>query len=193
MTELALIVIATVLVNNLVLVNFLGLCPFMGVTSSTTGTAGMALATAFVLTLAAAAGHLVYTWVLVPLELTWLRTLAFILVIAGLVQLTELVVRATSPLLYQVLGIYLPLITSNCLVLGVALINLTEAEGFVQAVVYGLGAAAGFALVMVLFAGLRERIDAAPVPVAFRGAGIALITAGMMSLAFLGFAGMGRG
>jgi Na+-translocating ferredoxin:NAD+ oxidoreductase subunit A len=191
-TELLLIVVATVLVNNLVLVNFLGLCPFMGVTSSTEGTAGMALATGFVLTLASATGYLVHTWVLVPLDLTWLRTLVFILLIAGLVQLTELSVRATSPLLYQVLGIYLPLITSNCLVLGVALLNLTEAGSFVESVIYGLGAAGGFALVMLIFAGLRERIDAGPVPMPFRGAGIALVTAGLMSMAFLGFAGLVR-
>lgn len=190
MTELLLIIVATVLVNNLVLVNFLGLCPFMGVTRSVEGTAGMALATAFVLTLSSAGGYLVNTWLLVPLELTWLRTLCFILLIAGLVQLTELVVRATSPLLHQVLGIYLPLITSNCLVLGVALLNLTQAHSFVQSVIYGLGAAAGFALVMVLFASLRERVDTPEVPAAFRGAAIALITAGLMSMAFLGFTGM---
>jgi Na+-translocating ferredoxin:NAD+ oxidoreductase subunit A len=191
-TELLLIIIATVLVNNLVLVNFLGLCPFMGVTRSTEGTAGMALATAFVLTTTSAGGYLVHTWILVPLELTWLRTLAFILLIAGLVQITELLVRTISPLLHRVLGIYLPLITSNCLVLGVALLNLTQAHSFVQSVIYGLGAAGGFALVMVLFASLRERVDGTHVPLAFRGAGIALITAGMMSMAFLGFAGMVR-
>jgi len=189
-TELLLIIVATVLVNNLVLVNFLGLCPFMGVTRSPEGATGMALATGFVLTLSSAAGYLLYTWVLVPLSLEFLRTLVFILVIAGLVQLTELTVRATSPLLYRVLGLYLPLITSNCLVLGVALLNLTAADSFVQSVVFGAGAAAGFALVMVLFAGLRQRLEGEQVPVPFRGAALAMITAGLMSMAFMGFIGL---
>lgn len=190
MTELLLIIVATVLVNNLVLVNFLGLCPFMGVTRSPEGATGMALATGFVLTLSSAVGYLLYTWVLVPLSLEFLRTLVFILVIAGLVQLTELAVRATSPLLYRVLGLYLPLITSNCLVLGVALLNLTAADSFVQSVVFGAGAAAGFALVMVLFAGLRQRLEGEQVPVPFRGAALAMITAGLMSMAFMGFIGL---
>ncbi len=190
MTELLLIIVATVLVNNLVLVNFLGLCPFMGVTRSPEGATGMALATGFVLTLSSAVGYLLYTWVLVPLSLEFLRTLVFILVIAGLVQLTELTVRATSPLLYRVLGLYLPLITSNCLVLGVALLNLTAADSFVQSVVFGAGAAAGFALVMVLFAGLRQRLEGEQVPVPFRGAALAMITAGLMSMAFMGFIGL---
>ncbi len=190
MTELLLIIVATVLVNNLVLVSFLGLCPFMGVTRSPEGATGMALATGFVLTLSSAVGYLLYTWVLVPLSLEFLRTLVFILVIAGLVQLTELTVRATSPLLYRVLGLYLPLITSNCLVLGVALLNLTAADSFVQSVVFGAGAAAGFALVMVLFAGLRQRLEGEQVPVPFRGAALAMITAGLMSMAFMGFIGL---
>lgn len=190
MTELLLIIVATVLVNNLVLVNFLGLCPFMGVTRSPEGATGMALATGFVLTLSSAVGYLLYTWVLVPLSLEFLRTLVFILVIAGLVQLTELTVRATSPLLHRVLGLYLPLITSNCLVLGVALLNLARADTFVQSVVFGAGAAAGFALVMVLFAGLRQRLEGDQVPLPFRGAALAMITAGLMSMAFMGFIGL---
>jgi electron transport complex protein RnfA len=192
MTELGLIVLATVLVNNLVLVNFLGLCPFMGVTRSSEAALGTGLATAFVLTLAAALGYLVHAWLLVPFGLEFLQTLAFILIIAGLVQLTELTLRATSPLLHQMLGLYLPLITSNCLVLGVALLNVRAGHGFAGSVAYGAGAAAGFALVLVLFSAIRERLALADVPGPFRGPAIALVTAGMMSLAFLGFAGLGR-
>ncbi len=191
MTDLFLIIIATVLVNNFVLVKFLGLCPFMGVSTRVEPAAGMALATGFVLTLSSAVSYLAETRILVPFGLEYLRTLAFILVIACMVQFTEIMVRRLSPLLHRVLGIYLPLITTNCAVLGVALLNTRQAESFVQSVVYGLGAAAGFALVLVLFAGIRERLATAPVPAAFRGAAIGLVTAGIMSLAFMGFAGFG--
>lgn len=193
MTELAVIIFGTVLVNNFVLVKFLGLCPFMGVSRQVESAIGMAMATAFVLTLASAASYLVHTWLLEPLGLAYLRTIAFILVIAALVQLTDVLVRRTSPLLHQVLGIYLPLITTNCAVLGVALLNVQVAETFLQALFYGFGAAAGFALVLVLFATLRERIQVADVPEPFRGPAIALITAGFMALAFLGFSGLVRG
>jgi len=137
--------------------------------------------------------YLVNTYLLQPLGLEYLRTIAFILVIAALVQFTEMVVQKTSPLLYQVLGIYLPLITTNCAVLGVALLNVQEAHGFLQSLVYGLGAALGFSLVMVLFAGVRERVSVADVPAPFQGAAIALITAGLMALGFMGFAGLVRG
>ncbi len=190
MSELATILIATVLVNNFVLVKFLGLCPFMGVSRRLETATGMALATTFVLTLSAACSYLVENWLLAPLGLGYLRTIAFILVIAAVVQFTEMVVQRTSPLLYQVLGIYLPLITTNCAVLGVALLNVQEAHSFIESLVYGFGAALGFALVMVLFAGVRERVAVADVPVPFQGAAIALVTAGLMALAFLGFAGL---
>lgn len=193
MKELGLILVATVLVNNFVLVKFLGLCPFMGVSRKLETAAGMAFATTFVLTLSSVCSYLVQEWLLAPLGLEYLRTIAFILVIAGVVQFTEMVVHKTSPLLYQVLGIYLPLITTNCAVLGVALLNVQESHGFLQSLVYGFGAAMGFSLVLVLFAGVRERVAAADVPVAFRGASIALVTAGLMSLAFMGFAGLVRG
>jgi len=186
------ILLATVLVNNFVLVRFLGLCPFMGVSRSFETAVGMALATTFVLTLSSALSYLVEIWVLAPLGVTWLRTVTFILVIAGVVQFTELFVRKVSPLLYQVLGIFLPLITTNCAVLGVALLNVQEAHGFVESLVYGLGAALGFSLVLVLFSGLRERLAGADVPVPFQGAAIALVTAGIMAMAFMGFAGLGR-
>lgn len=192
MTELIVILISTVLVNNFVLVRFLGLCPFLGVSRSLEAAAGMSLATAFVLTLSSAAAYLLQTWVLEPLDVEYLRTVAFILVIAASVQFTEIMVRRISPMLDQVLGIYIPLIATNCAVLGVALLNVQQSTGFVQSVFYGLGAAGGFALVLIMFAAIRERLDAADVPVPFRGAAIALVTAGMMSLAFMGFAGMAR-
>lgn len=192
MTELFLILVGTVLVNNFVLVRFLGLCPFMGVSRSLEAAFGMALATAFVLTLSAAVSYLLHRWLLVPLELEYLRTIGFILVIAASVQFTEIMVRRVSPVLNQVLGIYIPLIATNCAVLGVALLNVQEAQSFVQSVLFGFGAAAGFALVLVLFAAVREKLVPADIPLAFRGAPIALVTAGIMSLAFMGFAGMGR-
>lgn len=190
MGEYALILVSTVLANNFVLVRFLGLCPFMGVSTSLEGAMGMGMATAFVLTLSSVSSYLVHTYLLVPLDLQYLSTLSFILVIAVVVQLTEIVMRKTSPLLYRILGIFLPLITTNCAVLGVALLNIREQHNLLQAAVYGFGAAAGFSLVLVLFAAMRERIAAADVPVHFQGAAIGLITAGMMALAFMGFKGL---
>jgi electron transport complex protein RnfA len=192
MTELIVILISTVLVNNFVLVRFLGLCPFLGVSRSLEAAAGMSLATAFVLTLSSAAAYLLQTLVLEPLDVEYLRTVAFILVIAASVQFTEIMVRRISPMLDQVLGIYIPLIATNCAVLGVALLNVQQSQGFVQSVFYGFGAAAGFALVLVLFAAIRERLEAADIPAPFRGSAIALMTAGIMSLAFAGFSGMAR-
>ncbi|MCH8499584.1 MAG: electron transport complex subunit RsxA [Marinobacter sp.] len=192
MTEYLLILVSTILVNNFVLVQFLGLCPFMGVSNKLETAMGMSLATTFVLTLAAVCSYLVYTYLLEPLALTYLRTIAFILVIAVVVQFTEMVIRKTSPLLYRVLGIFLPLITTNCAVLGVALLNLNRDNNFIESILYGLGAAAGFSLVLVFFAAMRERIAVADVPVAFRGAAIGLVTAGLMSLAFMGFTGLVR-
>jgi electron transport complex protein RnfA len=192
MTELFVILVATVLVNNFVLMRFLGLCPFMGVSRNLEAAAGTSLATAFVLTLSSATAYLLHVYVLVPLELEYLRTITFILVIAASVQFTEIMVRRLSPLLDQVLGIYIPLIATNCAVLGVALLNVEQSTGFVQSVFFGIGAAGGFALVLVLFAAIRERLDVADVPAPFRGPAIALLTAGMMSLAFMGFSGMAR-
>jgi electron transport complex protein RnfA len=192
MSELFVILVGTALVNNFVLVRFLGLCPFLGVSRNLESAAGMSLATAFVLTLSSAAAYLLQEYVLAPLELEYLRTIAFILVIAASVQLTEIMVRRTSPVLHQVLGIYIPLIATNCAVLGVALLNVQQSKGFVQSVFYGFGASAGFALVLVMFAAIRERLEAADVPAPFRGAAIALMTAGIMSLAFIGFSGMAR-
>jgi electron transport complex protein RnfA len=193
MKEYALILISTILVNNFVLVKFLGLCPFMGVSRKLETATGMALATTFVLTLSSVCSYLVNEYLLAPLGLEYLRTIAFILVIAVVVQFTEMVVHKTSPLLYQVLGIFLPLITTNCAVLGVALLNTQTEHGFIQSALYGFGAAVGFSLVLILFAAMRERIAAADVPEAFQGASIALITAGLMSMAFMGFAGLVKG
>ena len=190
MAELALILVSTVLVNNFVLVKFLGLCPFMGVSRKVETAAGMGLATTFVLTLSSVCSFLVNEYLLAPFGLEYLRTISFILVIAAVVQFTEMVVHKTSPLLYNVLGIFLPLITTNCAVLGVALLNIQEMHGFVESVVYGMGAAIGFSVVLVLFAALRERIAAGDVPAPFKGSAIALITAGLMSLAFMGFIGL---
>ena len=150
----------------------------------------MSLATTFVLTLASVTSYLVNQYILVPLELTFLRTMSIILVIAVVVQFTEMVVRKTSPTLYRLLGIFLPLITTNCAVLGVALLNTREQHSFLQSAIYGFGAAVGFSLVLILFAAMRERLAAADVPTPFKGASIAMITAGLMSLAFLGFTGL---
>ncbi|HRD49833.1 MAG: electron transport complex subunit RsxA [Candidatus Competibacter sp.] len=193
MKDYALILIGTILVNNYVLVKFLGLCPFLGVSRKLETAIGLGLATTFVLTLSAICAYLTDAYLLIPLGLNYLRTIAFILVIAVVVQFTEMVVHKTSPLLYQVLGIYLPLITTNCAVLGVALLNVQEKHGLIESGLYGFGAAVGFSLVMVLFAAMRERIVVADVPAPFRGAAIALITAGLMSLAFMGFSGLVRG
>ena len=193
MSEFALILVSTILVNNFVLVKFLGLCPFMGVSKKLETAMGMGLATTFVLTLSSVCSYLANQYLLAPLGLEYLRTITFILVIAVVVQFTEMVVHKTSPLLYQVLGIFLPLITTNCAVLGVALLNVQAQNGFLQSAVYGFGAAVGFSLILVLFAALRERIAAADVPLPFRGPSIALVTAGLMSLAFMGFAGLVKG
>ena len=193
MKEYALILISTVLVNNFVLVKFLGLCPFMGVSRKLETATGMALATTFVLTLSSVCSYLANQYLLAPFGLEYLRTIMFILVIAVVVQFTEMVVRKTSPLLYQVLGIFLPLITTNCAVLGVALLNVQTHHGFVESALYGFGAAVGFSMVLILFAAMRARIAAADVPEAFQGASIALITAGLMSIAFMGFAGLVKG
>jgi len=193
MGEFALILVSTVLVNNFVLVKFLGLCPFLGVSRKLETAIGMSLATTFVLTLSSVCSYLANEYLLAPLGLEYLRTITFILVIAVVVQFTEMVVHKTSPLLYQVLGIFLPLITTNCAVLGVALLNIQERHGFLESAVYGFGAAVGFSMVMILFAAMRERIAVADVPEAFRGSAIALVTAGLMSLAFMGFSGLIKG
>ncbi len=190
MGEYLLLILATALVNNVVLVKFLGLCPFMGVSNNPDTALSMGLATTFVLTLAAASSWLIEHYVLQPLNLGFLRIMTFILVIAAVVQFTEMTIRKISPMLYQLLGIFLPLITTNCAVLGVALLNLQEQHTFVQSLIYGVGSALGFTLVIVIFAGLRQRLSMSEVPAAFSGVPIAFIVAGLLSMAFMGFAGL---
>jgi electron transport complex protein RnfA len=190
MADYALILVSTILVNNIVLVKFLGLCPFMGVSRKLETALGMGLATTFVLTLSSVTSYLVNEYLLAPLDIEFLRTISFIFVIAVVVQFTELVVHKTSPMLYQVLGIFLPLITTNCAVLGVALLNVQQQHGFIESALYGFGAAIGFSAVLIIFAAMRERIAVSDVPAPFQGAAISLITAGLMSMAFMGFTGL---
>jgi len=192
LTDLLLIITSAALVNNFVLVQFLGLCPFMGVSSRIDSALGMSCATTFVLTLSSVVAYLLQSLLLIPLDAMWLRTLAFIVAIAVAVQFTELAIKKTSPLLHSVLGIYLPLITTNCAVLGVALLNTNRAHTLAESAFYGIGAALGFSLVLILFAGIRERLQLADIPAPFQGASVALITAGFMALAFMGFTGMIR-
>jgi len=189
MTEYLLILISAVFVNNIVMVKILGLCPFMGVSKKLETAIGMGAATTFVLTLASGSSYLINHYLLGP-ELSYLTTLSFIVVIAGIVQFTEMVIQKTSPVLYQVLGIYLPLITTNCAVLGIPLLNVQAKHNFMESLFFGMGGALGFTLVLVLFAGMRERMEGADVPVIFKGSAIAMVTAGLMSLSFMGFSGL---
>ena len=189
MTEYLLILVSAVFVNNIVMVKILGLCPFMGVSKKLEAAIGMGAATTFVLTLASGASYLINQYLLGP-ELAYLTTLSFIVVIAGIVQLTEMVIQKTSPVLYQVLGIYLPLITTNCAVLGIPLLNVQAKHNFMESIFFGMGGALGFTLVMVLFAAMRERMEGADVPLIFKGSAIAMVTAGLMSLSFMGFSGL---
>lgn len=190
MTDYILILLSTILVNNFVLTKFLGICPFLGVSKKVETAIGMAYAVVFVITLSSIITWLTQRYILLPFGLDYLQTLSFILIIASLVQLTEMIVHKTSPTLYASLGIFLPLISTNCVVLGVTIINVQKELNFLQATVNGFGAAAGFGLILVLFAGMRERIDLADTPVLLKGAPIALINAGLLSLAFMGFASM---
>lgn len=193
MTELFLILVSAVFVNNFVLARFLGICPFLGVSKKVETALGMGMAVVFVMTVAAVVTWLIQYYVLNPFGIEYLQTIAFILVVASLVQLVEMIIQKASPVLYQSLGIFLPLITTNCAVLGVAVLNIQKEYTFLETIVFALGAAAGFTLAMVLFAGLRERLDLCPVPASFRGTGVALISAGLLSLAFMGFAGLVKG
>ena len=192
MTELLAIIFTAALVNNFVLVQFLGLCPFLGASRRMDGALGMALATGLVLTLASGLSYLIERYVLVPFDVEYLRLIAFILVIGAAVQFTDLALRRTSPVLHRILGLYIPLIASNCAVLGVALLNSTQQRTLLSALLYGAGAALGFGIVLTLLSGLRERLEDADVPSPFKGPAIALITAGIMSMAFFGFSGFAR-
>ena len=193
MVELLLILISAVFVNNFVLARFLGICPFLGVSKKVDTALGMGMAVIFVMTVASVVTWFIQYLVLIPFGIEYLQTIAFILVIASLVQLVEMVIQKSSPVLYQSLGIFLPLITTNCAVLGVAVLNIQKSYSFIESVVFALGAGLGFLLAMVLFAGLRERTDLCPVPKSFQGTALALVTAGLLSLAFMGFAGLVKG
>ncbi|MEZ0239086.1 MAG: electron transport complex subunit RsxA [Methylophilaceae bacterium] len=186
-----LILVGTILVNNIVLVKILGLCPFMGVSKKLETSIAMGAATTFVLTLGSGSSYLINEYLL-GTDLFYLRTLSFIVVIAGVVQFTEMVIEKTSPVLYQSLGVYLPLITTNCAVLGIPLLNVQANHNFMESLLFGFGGAVGFSLVLILFASMRERLEAADVPASFQGSAIAMVTAGLMSLAFMGFAGLIR-
>lgn len=192
MTHYVFLVVGAVLVNNVVLVRILGLCPFMGVSKKLETALGMGMATAFVLTMASGESYIIDRWFLTPFDLGYLRTISFIVTIAAIVQLTEMVIQKTSPLLYRVLGIYLPLITTNCAVLGVPLLNVANRHDFVESLLFGAANAVGFTLVLILFSAIRERVDGADVPAPFRGVAIAMVTAGLMSLTFMGFAGLDK-
>jgi len=192
MTSYLFVILGAVLVNNVVLVRILGLCPFMGVSKKLETAIGMGAATTFVLTLGCGTSYLVDHYVLIPTGVEYLRTLAFNVIIAAIVQVTELVIQKTSPMLHQVLGIYLPLITTNCAVLGIPLLNVAMHHDLLESLLFGLGSSVGFSLALVLFAGIRERLDGADVPAPFKGTAIAMVTAGLMSLAFMGFAGLDK-
>ena len=190
MGEFLLLMVSAILVNNILLLRFLGNCPFLGVSRKMDTATGMGLAVIFVLTLAGMITWLVYRYLLVPLSLEYLRTIAFILVIATLVQFVEMVIQKAAPPLYEALGIYLPLITTNCAVLGVAIINVDERYDLITAIYFSFASACGFALALVLMAGLRERFALVAIPKPFEGTAIGLITAGLIALAFSGFAGL---
>lgn len=190
MTEYLLLIVSAVFVNNVILARFLGICPFLGVSKKIDTSIGMGMAVIFVLTVAGVVSWMLFTFVLVPLGIEYLQTISFILVIAALVQLVEMIIQKSSPTLYQSLGIFLPLITTNCAVLGVAIINIQEGFTFLQTLVFSLGSSVGFALALTLFAGIRERLALADIPKPFKGMAIALITAGLLSLTFMGFSGL---
>ncbi len=186
------IIFSAIFANNIVLVKFLGICPFLGVSSTVSTAAGMSAAVTFVMTLATLVTSIMYKFILIPYEIKFLKTIFFILIIAFLVQMVELVMKKVSPALYQALGVYLPLITTNCAILGVAVLVTKNDYGIMQSVVFAVANAIGFGLAIIVFAGLRERFKLYGVPAAMQGAPIALITAGLLSLAFQGFTGLFR-
>ncbi|NLY43997.1 MAG: electron transport complex subunit RsxA [Clostridiaceae bacterium] len=190
MRELIAIVLGAILIENFVLVKFLGICPFLGVSKKVETAIGMGMAVTFVMALASMITWLVQTFILVPFNIEYLQTIAFILVIAALVQFVEMVIQKISPTLYQALGVYLPLITTNCAVLGVAILNIQKEYNFISSLFNGTAAALGFTLAIVLFAGVRERLELSNIPKALQGFPIALITAALLSIAFLGFQGL---
>ncbi len=190
MKELILVIVGAALVNNIILSQFQGLCPFLGVSKKTETAAGMGAAVIFVITLASFVASVIYKFVLTPLNITYLQTIAFILVIAALVQFVEMFLKKSMPSLYQALGVFLPLITTNCAVLGAALTNVQKEYGILFSSFNGLGTAIGFTLAIVLLASIRESIEDNDIPVNFKGSPIVLITSGLMAIAFMGFSGL---
>ena len=190
--EYFVIIISSIFVNNIVLSQFLGICPFLGVSNKVSTSLGMGAAVTFVLAIASIVAYLIQYYILVPLNITYMQTIVFILVIAALVQLVEIILKKVSPALYQALGIFLPLITTNCAVLGVAILLVQKGYNLGEAVVYAVSVAIGFTLALVLFAGLRERLELENIPKAMKGVPIALITAGILAMAFMGFSGLVR-
>lgn len=188
--ELVAIFISAILINNFVLYYFLGICPFLGVSKKIDSALSMGLAVTFVMTITAVVSWAINHWILIPYELDYLKIVSFILVIASLVQLVEMFIRKISPPLYQALGIYLPLITTNCAIMGLALLAALREYGFAEAVIFGFGSGLGFTLAIIIMAGIREQLDLADVPEPLKGAAIALIVAGILALAFNGFIGM---
>ncbi|HHU79207.1 MAG TPA: electron transport complex subunit RsxA [Clostridiales bacterium] len=188
--KIFIILLSSILINNFILSRFLGICPFLGVSQKISTAVGMGAAVTFVMALASVITYLAHYFLLEPLGMEYMQTLAFILIIAALVQFVEMVIQKTSPSLYQALGVYLPLITTNCAVLGVAILNINEKYDLFQTLINGIGGALGFTLAIVLFAGIRERLETADIPEPFKGFPIAMITAGLMSVAFLGFQGL---
>ena len=188
--EYIIIIISAIFVNNIVLAQFLGICPFLGVSSKVSTSVGMSGAVLFVLTLATIVTYLIYTYILIPLEITYLQTISYILIIAFLVQMVEIILKKISPPLYQALGIFLPLITTNCAVLGVAILTIQKDFNLLQGVVFAISNALGFALALILFAGIREHLELMQMPKGMRGAPIALVVAGILALAFMGFSGL---
>ena len=185
-----LVLLSSILINNFILSRFLGICPFLGVSKKVSTAAGMGAAVTFVMAMASVITYLAHYFILEPLNMEYMQTLAFILIIAALVQFVEMVIQKVSPSLYQALGVYLPLITTNCAVLGVAILNIDEGYDLFMTLINGIGGALGFTLAIVLFAGTRERLEMADIPEPFKGFPIAMITAGLMSVAFLGFQGL---
>jgi len=188
--EYLIIIIGAIFVNNIVLAQFLGICPFLGVSTRISTATGMSAAVMFVMTLATIVTYLLQSFILVPLHIEFMRTVAFILVIASLVQMVELILKKVSPPLYQALGVFLPLITTNCAIMGVALLVIKKDFNLAESVVYSIASAIGFALALIVFAGIREKLELLDVPEVMKGAPIALLTAGLLSLAFMGFSGM---
>jgi len=188
--EYILIIISAIFVNNIVLAQFLGICPFMGVSGKISTAAGMGMAVTFVMTISTIVTYLIFTYILQPLGIEYMQTIVYILVIASLVQMVEIILKKISPSLYQALGVFLPLITTNCAILGVALLVVQKNYNMAESVVFAASTALGFALAMVVFAGLREQMEFAAIPKAMKGVPIALITAGLLAMAFMGFAGI---